>query len=68
MVDKELMMRRHATVERSGKIRSGTLETGRSEFAQPRRVRLACNHRFQAVVASKRQSVTTESKMILISE
>src|SRR6201998_1163 len=47
MVDKESMMRRHATVERSGKVRSGTLQTGRSEFAQPRRVRLARNHRFQ---------------------
>ncbi len=47
MVDKESMMRCHATVERCGKVRPGTLQTGRSEFGQPHRVRLARDHRFQ---------------------
>ena len=47
MVDKESMMRCHATVECSGKFGPGTLQTGRSEFGEPHRVRLTRNIAFR---------------------
>ena len=57
MVDQEAMMRGHAAIDRSGQVGAGTLQTGRSEFGQPHRVRLAGNHRLQDAAAAHAHDV-----------
>ena len=47
MGDQEPIMRRHTPIERGGQFGSMTFQTGRTEFGELNRVRLARDHRFQ---------------------